>query len=69
MSRKKNIDRYRSAYPDTPGSWGDDRAVRWLDGTTTQRPHTRQPASLLPGQQFALLLFGQPDVGNVCTML
>ena len=45
---------------------GDARAVRWLDGTTTQHPHTRNQPLLLR-EQFALLLFGQPDVGNVCT--
>ncbi len=29
--------------------------------------HGSQP--LLPREQLALLLFRQPDVGNVCTML
>ena len=49
-------------------SYGRCWGVGWLDGTTTQRPRTRsQP--LLPCEQLALLLFGQPDVGNVCTML
>ncbi len=31
-------------------------------------PSHTEPA-LLACEQFALLLFGQPDVGNVCTML
>jgi len=29
----------------------------------------RRSQPLLPREQLALLRFGQPDVGNVCTML
>ena len=37
------------------------------DSATTQRPHTHGSQPLLLHEQLALLLFGQPDVGNVFT--